>query len=106
MSLLIGTDNLAHQTGRDFLIYFNLPTFIVGTIILTFFAKAQNSRVLLHLIITVAISSVLAAIIVSALMGTVYISPTWFIDLPISAISISVALFFGRYFRGIKKVAT
>ncbi len=106
MSLLIGTDNLEHQTGRDFLVYFNLPVFIVGSIILTLFAKTQSSRVLLHLITTVAISSVVAAIIVSALMGTVYISPAWFIDLPISAISILVALFFGRYFRGINKVAT
>ncbi|WP_019027785.1 hypothetical protein [Colwellia piezophila] len=105
-TLLIGADNLDKQTGRDLLIYFKLPSFIVGSIILTLFAKTQAAKVSLHLIIIVVISSVVAIAIVSALMGAVYISPTWFVDLPISAISILVAIFIGGYFRGINVNAT
>jgi hypothetical protein len=105
-TLLIGADNLDKQAGRDLLLYFELPSFIVGSIILTLFAKTQESKVLLHLLITVVISSVIATAIVSVLMQTVYISPTWFIDLPISAISILVAIFIGVRFRGITRNAT
>ena len=105
-TLLIGAGNLDKQAGRDLLLYFKLPSFIVGSIILTLFAKTQKSKVLLHLLITVVISSVVATAIVSVLMQTVYISPTWFIDLPISAISILVAIFIGDRFRGITRNAT
>ncbi|MCG9731885.1 hypothetical protein L1D44_19030 [Shewanella sp. Isolate13] len=105
-TLLIGADNLDKQAGRDLLLYFKLPSFIVGSIILTLFAKTQESKVLLHLLITVAISSVVATAIVSVLMQTVFISPTWFIDLPISAISILLAIFIGVRFRGITRNAT
>ncbi|WP_170235898.1 hypothetical protein [Colwellia demingiae] len=48
----------------------------------------------------------MATSIVSVLMGAIYISPTWFIDLPISALSILVAIFIGGYFRGITTIAT
>jgi hypothetical protein len=39
-------------------------------------------------------------------MGELFISPTWFIDLPLDLISILVAIFIGYYFRGIPKNAT
>ena len=105
-TLLIGADNLDKQAGRDLLLYFKLPSFIVGSIILTLFAKTQESKVLFHLLITVAISSVVATAIVSVLMQAVYISPTWAIDLPIYAISILIATFIGGHFRGINKTPT
>lgn len=105
-TLLIGADNLDKQAGRDLLLYFKLPSFIVGSIILTLFAKTQETKVLLHLLITVVISSVVATAIVSVLMQTLFISPTWFIDLPISAISILLAIFIGVRFRGITINAT
>ncbi|WP_441004620.1 hypothetical protein [Pseudocolwellia agarivorans] len=105
-TLLIGADNLDKQAGSDLLLYFKLPSFIVGSIILSLFAKKQESKVLLHLLITVAISSVVSTAIVSVLMQTVFISQTWFIDLPISAISILLAIFIGIRLRGITSNAT
>ncbi|MBA6251791.1 hypothetical protein H4J57_19255 [Colwellia sp. BRX8-7] len=105
-TLLIGADNLDKQEGIDLLLYFKLPSFFVGSIILTLFAKAQESNVLLHLSLTEVISSVVATFIVSLLMQTVYISPTWFIDLPLTVISILVAIFIAGKFRGITRNAT
>jgi len=105
-TLLIGADNLDKQSGSDLLLYFKLPSFVLGSIILTLFAKVQESKPLLHLVITVAINSVVSTIIVSLFMQTVFISPTWVIDLPISIISILVAIFIGRQFRGTTRNAT
>lgn len=105
-TLFIGADNLDKQAGRDLLLYFNFPSFIVGSTILTLFAKTQKSKVLLHLLISVIISYVVSTAIVSVLMQTVYISPTWVIDLPMSIMSILVAIFIGGYFRGITRNTT
>ena len=41
-TLLIGADNLDKQEGSDLLLYFQLPPFVVSSIILTLFAKAQE----------------------------------------------------------------
>ena len=106
VTLLIGSDNLDKQSGQEFLVYFKLPSFIAGSIILGLFAKSQKTKTLLHLLITSAISSIIAIVIVSLLMGELFISPTWFIDLPLDLISILVAIFIGYYFRGIPKNAT
>ena len=105
-TLLIGADNLDKQSGSDLLIHFQIPSVIVGSIVLIIFVKNQQSKVLLHLLITVAISSVVAFVIVSVLRGAIYISPTWFIDLLIAALTILAAMFIGGYFRGTNKNAT
>ena len=103
---MIGADNLDKQSGSDLLIHFQIPSVIVGSIVLIIFVKNQQSKVLLHLLITVAISSVVAFVIVSVLRGVIYISPTWFIDLLIAVLTILAAMFIGGYFRSTNKNAT
>jgi len=105
-TLLIGADNLVKQSATEMFTYQYFPSALAGLVVLVFYAKQQFTKTLLHLTIAVTISTLLGFVVVSTLMGSLYFSPTWVIDLPIAVVSILVATFVGSYFHGSNKQAT
>ena len=102
-ALLVGVENLVKQSANEMFAYHYLPSVLVGLVVLIFYAKQQSTKTLLHLTIAVTMSTLLDLVGVSALMGSLYFSPTWVIDLPIAVITILVATLIGSYFRGSNK---
>jgi hypothetical protein len=106
VTLLIGPDNLDEQLPIDLLFYFKFPEAFISLIVLVIYAKNQTIKTIKHLIFVVAISSFIGFAIFSGLVGEVFFSPTWVVDLPIALITIFVASFIGSYFRSINIKAT
>ena len=105
-TLFIGVDNLAFIAPGNMIIYQYVPSVLVSILVLVFYAKSQVLNTFMHLLVTVLISSFFGFLAVSALLGEIYLSPTWFIGLPITVITILVALFIGSRLRGINEIAT
>ena len=105
-TLFVGVDNLAFIALGNMIIYQYVPSVLVSILVLVFYAKSQVLHTFIHLLVTVLISSFFGFLAVSALLGELYFSPTWFIDLPLAVIIILVALFIGNRLRGINEIAT
>lgn len=105
-TLVIGVDDLSKQTVGEFFVYQYLPSVLVGLVVLIFYAKQQFAKTLLHLTIAVIVSMLLGHVVVSLLQGSLYIAPTWVIDLPIAVVTILLATFIGGFIRGSEKHAT
>ena len=87
-TVLYGVENLASQSQSNLFIYQYFPSILVSLLVLSFYAKTLRSRILLHLLAVVSLSELFGFAVVSILMGEFYVSPTWFIDLPIAALVI------------------
>ena len=94
-TMVYGVDDLANQSPSDFFIYQYIPSILASLLVLSFYAKTQSSRTLLHLLAVVSLSELLSFIVVSILMEEFYVSPTWFIDLPITALVIGLSAIIG-----------
>ncbi|MGI2219569.1 hypothetical protein ACRN94_21705 [Shewanella baltica] len=94
-TMLNGVDNLASRSPSNLLMYHYIPTILVNLLVLSFYAKTQRRRILLHLLAVVSLSELFGFAVVSILMGEFYVSPTWFIDLPIAALVIGFSAIIG-----------
>ena len=103
-TMVYGVDDLANQSPSDFFIYQYIPSILASLLVLSFYAKTQSSRTLLHLLAVVSLSELLSFIVVSILMEEFYVSPTWFIDLPITALIIGLSAIIGRKIRTLTKL--
>ena len=103
-TMLYGADNLASQSPSDLFIYHYIPSILVSLLVLSFYAKTQSSHTLLHLLAVVSLSELFGFALVSILMGDFYVSPTWFIDLPIAVLTIGLAAIIGNKVRGLNKL--
>lgn len=104
LTMLYGADNLASQSPSNLFIYHYIPSILVSLLVLSFYAKTQSSQTLLHLLAAVSLSELFGLALVSILMGEFYVSPTWFIDLPIAVLTIGLAAIIGRKVRGLNKL--
>lgn len=103
-TMLFGVDNLPRQTPSDFIIHQYIPSILVSLVILSFYAKTQSSQTLLHLLAVILLSELFAFAVVSILMVEFYVSPTWFIDLPIAVLIIGLSAFIGHKLRTLTKL--
>lgn len=103
-TMLYGVDKLASQSPLNLFTHQYIPSILVSLVVLTFYAKTQNSQILLHLLAVVSLSELLGFAVVSILMMEVYMPPTWFIDLPITALIIVLSAIIGRKVRGLTKL--
>lgn len=102
-TILNGVDNLVSQSPSNLLMYRYIPTILVSLLVLSFYARTLRSRILLHLLAVVSLSELFGFALVSILMGEFYVSPTWFIDLPIAALVIGLSAIIGSKFMALTK---
>ncbi|WLQ11320.1 hypothetical protein O5O45_16360 [Hahella aquimaris] len=98
-TMLWGADNYKSQPLLDYFICQYLPLILPSLLVLSYYAKVQAHNTLPHLVAVVSICGFLGFIIFSALMGEWFFSPLWFIDIPMSALTIGVAMIIGRSLR-------
>lgn len=103
-TMLNGVDNLASRSPSNLLMYHYIPTILASLLVLSLYAKTQRSRILLHLLTVVLLSELFGFALVSILMGELYVSPTWFIDLPIAVLTIGLAAIIGCKARVLNKL--
>ena len=101
---LYGVDNLVSQSPSNLFIYHYIPSILVSLLVLSCYAKTQSSQTLLHLLAVVSLSELFGFALVCILMGEFYVSPTWFIDLPIAVLTIGLAAIIGRKVRVLNKL--
>ncbi|PKM20288.1 MAG: hypothetical protein CVV11_01870 [Gammaproteobacteria bacterium HGW-Gammaproteobacteria-15] len=102
-TILNSVDNLASQSPSNLLMYRYIPTILVSLLVLSFYAKSLRSQIWLHLLAVVSLSELFGFALVSILMGEFYVSPTWFIDLPIVALVIGLSAIIGSKFMVLTK---
>ncbi|KUM54697.1 hypothetical protein AR688_15580 [Rheinheimera sp. EpRS3] len=103
-TMYFGVENLAILSPSDLFIYQYIPLILVSLLVLSFYARTQSSRTLLHLLAVVSLSELFGFAVVSILMGELYVSPTWFIDLPIAALIIGLSAIIGSKIRALTKL--
>lgn len=99
-TMYFGVENLTILSPSDLFIYQYIPLILVSLLVLSFYARTQSSRTLLHLLAVVSLSELFGSI----LMGELYVSPTWFIDLPIAALIIGLSAIIGSKIRTLTKL--
>ncbi|ABX48900.1 hypothetical protein G3485_20300 [Shewanella baltica] len=103
-TMLNDVDNLASRSPSNLLMYHYIPTILVSLLVLSFYAKTQRNWILLHLLAVFSLSELFGFAVVSILMGEFYVSPTWFIDLPIAALVIGLSAIIGSKVMALTKL--
>ena len=86
ITLLIGTNNLAQQSLREYVSYSLLPNFFLGAGLYTLMAKRQACKAWLYSIFVFVVSFLLGSLVLYILVQQLYL-PTIYIELPLSILS-------------------
>lgn len=94
-SMVIGFDNLSALTLAEYFGYQLLPSSILAAALYALMAKRGSDKPWFYAMTVFLISLMLGSITLSLLMQEFYVSPTWFIELPLSAFSAIIGTLIG-----------
>lgn len=86
-SMVIGVENLAALSFDEYFTYQLLPSSILAIFIYALMARLDSVKAWIYATIVFIFNSILGFLIISLLMQELYISPTWFVELPLSVFS-------------------
>jgi hypothetical protein len=104
--MIIGVDNLATLSFGEYLTFQLLPLSVLAVVLYAIMAKRSVTKAWSYAAIVFSFGFILGIIIVSALMQELYISPVWFVELPISLVSVALGTFIGIKWRHKTAIAT
>jgi len=85
--MVIGVENLAALSFDEYFTYQLLPSSILAIFIYALMARLDSVKAWIYATIVFIFNSILGFLIISLLMQELYISPTWFVELPLSVFS-------------------
>jgi len=104
--MTVGANNLAAFSFGEYFAFQLLPLSILAVGLYALMAMRNVAEAWSYASIVFSSGFLLGLIIVSAIMQELYISPTWFIELPISLVSVVLGTFIGIKWGRKKVIAT
>jgi len=105
-SMIVGVDNLAALSFGEYFTFQLLPSSVLAVFLYAIMANRSVTKAWSYAATVFSFGFILGVIIVSAIMQELYISPTWFIELPISLVSVILGTFIGIKWGHNKVIAT
>ncbi len=84
ITLIIGSDNLASLSFGKYFTYQLLPSYLLNAGIYTVLAKRNVVKAWNYALSVYLLSFIVGTVIVSILLQTLFISPLWFVEVPLS----------------------
>ena len=84
ITLIIGSDNLALLSFGKYFTYQLLPSYLLSAAIYTVMAKRNVVKAWNYALSVYLLSFIVETVIVSILLQTLFISPLWFVEVPLS----------------------
>ena len=84
ITLIIGSDNLASLSFGKYFTYQLLPSYLLSAAIYTVLAKRNVVKAWNYALSVYLLSFIVGTVIVSILLQTLFISPLWFVEVPLS----------------------